>query len=215
MDVVAAREASAEPVTIHDVTVTPWSRALVVRWPKGGFVWNRPTAVLVEQDGQARRIPIVDVTRILQVGLLGLAILRAGEQAPKMLEKIFAAAQPGAVFGQPVESGSYTLITASEVTSGGGFGVGMGRGPAPKRDAKQSPPAEAERPAGKQSIGGSGFGGGGGSMGRPVAIIAIGPSGVTVRPVVDVTKVVLAAVTASAAMLGLRRAMRRAAKGKS
>jgi hypothetical protein len=27
---------------------------------------------------------------------------RAGEQAPKLLEKIFAAAQPGAVFGQPV-----------------------------------------------------------------------------------------------------------------
>jgi hypothetical protein len=40
---------------------------------------------------------------------------RAGEQAPKMLEKIFAAAQPGAVFGQPVESGSYTLITASDL----------------------------------------------------------------------------------------------------
>jgi uncharacterized spore protein YtfJ len=140
---------------------------------------------------------------------------RAGEQAPKMLEKIFAAAQPGAVFGQPVESGSYTLITASEVSSGGGFGVGMGRGPAPKRDAKQSPPAEAERPAGKQSIGGSGFGGGGGSMGRPVAIIAIGPGGVAVRPVVDLTKVVLAALTASAAMLGLRRAMRRRPKARA
>ncbi len=140
---------------------------------------------------------------------------RAGEQAPKMLEKIFAAAQPGAIFGQPVESGSYTLITASEVTSGGGFGVGMGGGPAPKPDAKQSPPAEAAAPAGKQPIGGSGFGGGGGSMGRPVAIIAIGPNGVTVRPVVDVTKVALAALTASAAMLGLRRTMRRARKGKS
>ncbi len=139
---------------------------------------------------------------------------RAGEQAPKMLEKIFAAAQPGAVFGQPVESGSYTLITASEVTSGGGFGVGMGRGPAPKPDARQSPPAEAAPPAGRQSIGGSGFGGGGGSMARPVAIIAIGPNGVTVRPVVDVTKVALAALTASAAMLGLGRAIRKAAKGK-
>jgi hypothetical protein len=52
-------------------------------------------------------------------------------------------------------------------------------------------------------------------MGRPVAIIAIGPNGVTVRPVVDVTKAVLAALTASAAMLGLQRAMRRAAKGRS
>jgi uncharacterized spore protein YtfJ len=140
---------------------------------------------------------------------------RAGEQAPKMLEKIFAAAQPGAVFGQPVDAGSYTLITAAEVTSGGGFGVGMGRGPAPKPDAKRSPPAEAAPPVGGHSIGGSGFGGGGGSMGRPVAVIAVGPSGVTVRPVVDVTKVVLAALTASAAMLGLQRAMRRARKGKA
>ncbi len=77
MDVFATREASAEPVTVHDVTVTPRSRALVVRLPKGGLVWNRPTAVLVEQDGQARRIPIVDVTRLLQVGLLGLAVLTA------------------------------------------------------------------------------------------------------------------------------------------
>jgi uncharacterized spore protein YtfJ len=140
---------------------------------------------------------------------------RAGEQVPKTLETIFAAAQPGAVFGQPVDAGSYTIITASEVTSGGGFGVGMGRGPAPKPDAKQSPPAEAAPPAGRRSIGGSGFGGGGGSMGRPVAIIVIGPGGVTVRPVVDLTKVALAALTASAAMLGMRRTMRRTRKGKS
>ena len=78
MDVVAAREASAEPVTVHDVTVTPQARALMVRLPKVGLVWNRPTAVLVEQNGQARRIPIVDITRMLQVGLLGLAVLTAG-----------------------------------------------------------------------------------------------------------------------------------------
>jgi uncharacterized spore protein YtfJ len=140
---------------------------------------------------------------------------RSGEQMRKTLDKIFAAAQPGAVFGQPVESGSYTLITASEVTSGGGFGVGMGRGPAPKQDARQSPPAEATPPAGSQPIDASGYGGGGGSMGRPVAIIAIGPAGVTVRPVVDVTKVVLAALTASAATLGLRRAVRKARKGRA
>jgi uncharacterized spore protein YtfJ len=135
---------------------------------------------------------------------------QAGEQVPKILEKILAAAQPGAVFGQPVDAGSHTLITASEVTSGGGFGVGMGRGPTPRPDKKQSPPAEAAPPAGRQSIGGSGFGGGGGSMGRPVAIIAIGPNGVTVRPVVDLTKIALAALTALAAMLGMRWTTRRA-----
>jgi uncharacterized spore protein YtfJ len=133
----------------------------------------------------------------------------AGEQAPKILEKMFAAARPGAVFGQPVEAGGYTLITASEVTSGGGFGVGTSRGPVP-RDSRQPTPVEAAPPAGSQSVGGGGFGGGGGSMGRPVAVIAIGPSGVTVRPVVDVTKVALAALTASLALLRLRRAMRKA-----
>jgi hypothetical protein len=77
MDVYRAREASAEPVTVHDVTVTPLARALTVRLPKGGLVWNRPTGVLVEQDGQSRRIRIVDVTRLLQVGLVGVAVLAA------------------------------------------------------------------------------------------------------------------------------------------
>lgn len=75
MAVSGSREASAEPVTVGGITVTPRSKALIVRLPKGGLVWNRPTAVLVERDGQARRIPIVDATRILQVGLLGLAVL--------------------------------------------------------------------------------------------------------------------------------------------
>lgn len=138
----------------------------------------------------------------------------AGEQVPRMFERILAAAQPGAVFGQPVEAGGYTLITASEVTSGGGFGMGRAHGPAPKPDAKGSPPTEAPSPAGKPSLRGSGLGGGGGSMGRPVAIIVIGPNGVTVRPVVDLTKVALAALTASVAMLGVRRAIRRARRAR-
>jgi hypothetical protein len=56
MEIAWAREALAAPVTVDNVTVTPRSRTLVVRLPKGGFVWNRPTAVVVEQDGRARRI---------------------------------------------------------------------------------------------------------------------------------------------------------------
>ena len=46
-----AQEASAAPVTVGDVTVTPLARALVVRLPQGGFVWNRPTALTVERAG--------------------------------------------------------------------------------------------------------------------------------------------------------------------
>lgn len=62
------------PTTVAGTTVTPESRALIVRLPFGGFVWNRPVAVLVEREGQTERIAIHDVTRILQVGLIGITV---------------------------------------------------------------------------------------------------------------------------------------------
>jgi uncharacterized spore protein YtfJ len=130
---------------------------------------------------------------------------KAREQAAAMLEKIFAAAQPGAVYGQPVSAEGHTVITAAEVTAGGGFGMGVGQGPASRPDDTA---ASAAAPPGGGQTGGGG-GGGGGSMGRPVAVIAIGPDGVTIKPVVDVTKVALAGLTAWVTMLGLLRARRR------
>lgn len=65
---------SGEPVTIGDVTITPQAQALIIRLPFGGLVWNRPVAVLVERGGQTRRIPIIDVTRAVQLGLLGFGL---------------------------------------------------------------------------------------------------------------------------------------------
>lgn len=38
----------------------------------GGWVWTRPVAVLVTQDGQTERIPIHNVTRIAVLALAGL-----------------------------------------------------------------------------------------------------------------------------------------------
>jgi hypothetical protein len=73
IDIAWAQEASAAPVTVGEVTVTPRARALVVRLPQGGLVWNRPTAVTVRRAGAVRQIPVVDVTRLLQLGLLALA----------------------------------------------------------------------------------------------------------------------------------------------
>lgn len=66
---------SGNKVAVGDVTVRPQSRALTVRWPRGGLVWNRPTAVLVEQGEETERVPIVDVTRMAQLGLLGLSLV--------------------------------------------------------------------------------------------------------------------------------------------
>jgi hypothetical protein len=61
---------SGEPVTVGDLTVTPQSQALTIRWPGGGWSWNRPVALVVERDQRSERIPIVDVTRAAQLGVL-------------------------------------------------------------------------------------------------------------------------------------------------
>ncbi len=66
---------SGDKVTSGDVNVTPQSQALTIRWPHGGLVWNRPVAILVERGEQTERIPIVDVTRMVQLGLLGLSLV--------------------------------------------------------------------------------------------------------------------------------------------
>ncbi|HVC35653.1 MAG TPA: hypothetical protein VNL16_19265 [Chloroflexota bacterium] len=135
-------------------------------------------------------------------------------QLSQLLDKILAAARPGAVFSEPVHSGDYTVITASEVTAGGGFGSGFGSGPAPAGSATgtgESGSASATQPS---EAGGGGFGGGGGSHGRPVAVIVIGPDGVRVRPVVDVTKIGLAAVTTWLAMFMMFRRLRRLRRGR-
>jgi len=67
-----------EAVTAQGVTVTPQAQVVSLRLGQNaGFVWNRPTAVLVERGGQVERIPIVDVTLWAQVGLALLAAATA------------------------------------------------------------------------------------------------------------------------------------------
>ncbi|MDX1436916.1 MAG: spore germination protein GerW family protein [Anaerolineales bacterium] len=92
------------------------------------------------------------------------------------------------VYGEPVENGGVTVIPAGEVISAMGFGLGAGSGS-----------------GGSEEDGGSGTGAGGGGGGwtqsRPVAIVVASPSGVRVEPVIDVTKIGLAALTAAGFMM--------------
>ena len=74
-DIVHWQTISGDRVKIGDVALSPQSKALTIRWPNGGLVWNRPVAVLVERDTGTERIPIVDVTRMAQLTLLGLSIV--------------------------------------------------------------------------------------------------------------------------------------------
>jgi uncharacterized spore protein YtfJ len=122
----------------------------------------------------------------------------------KLFDKVLVAAQPSAVFSSPVVSGAYTVITASEVMAGGGLGFGTGTGPVTTAQANG-------KAATREVAQGSGGGGGGGSHGRPIAAILIGPDGVKVQPIVDATKIALAAMAAwgSVALLAIRLARRR------
>jgi hypothetical protein len=55
--------------------LTPEAQAVVIRWPGGGMVWNRPRGVrILAPLGQATAfMPVRDVTRLLQVACYGLA----------------------------------------------------------------------------------------------------------------------------------------------
>jgi uncharacterized spore protein YtfJ len=139
---------------------------------------------------------------------------RQVEYARQMTDKIFAATLPGSVFSQPVVAGSVTVITASEISSGGGFGFGSGFGRGEPRPAQSAQQVAQGGPAGAPSVGGgSGGGGGGGAMARPVAAIIVGPDGVKIQPIYDVTKVALAGVAAIGTIVAILSRSRRGRRG--
>jgi uncharacterized spore protein YtfJ len=103
----------------------------------------------------------------------------------RVLDDLSRAAHPDIVFGQPIERGEVTIIPCSEILLGMGTGSGT----------SQNAPSEKA-----QAAMGQGSGGGGGVRGRPVASIVISRGTVTVVPIVDVTKLALAALTTTAFM---------------
>jgi uncharacterized spore protein YtfJ len=106
------------------------------------------------------------------------------------LDKFLDAANVYAVYGEPVYHGDTAVIPTAEVLSAMGFGVGSGYGRSnDENDSGQG--------------GGGGGGGGGRVLSRPVAVIVASPEGVRVEPVVDVTKIALAALTAAGFMVGM------------
>lgn len=127
----------------------------------------------------------------------------AHEAAGKQLELLLNTARVESVFGAPVTQGEFTAIVAAEVTAIVGFGFGSGGGEAqipPGTDAGGVDAAGEPLKASSSSGAGGGGGGGGTVLGKPVAVIEIGPVGVRVQPIVDPTKIVLAFLTTFGAM---------------
>ena len=76
-----------EPQVVGDRTIRLQAQAIMLNTPFGGFLWNRPTAVLVEKDGVTDEVPIVDVTRyaLIGIGVMGMVGM--------MLAKLIAGAK--------------------------------------------------------------------------------------------------------------------------
>jgi uncharacterized spore protein YtfJ len=101
--------------------------------------------------------------------------MRAIEQVmSRLLDRVRAET----VFDSFVERDNTIIIPCAEVVFGMGMGVGSGE--SDEQDDESS---------------GGGGGGGGGGRGRPVAAIVVTPDQVRVEPIVDVTKIALAALT--------------------
>lgn len=74
------REKGGNPLKLGNLEVVPYHRAVTVLGTRFGWVWNRPSHLVVDQAGELRRIPIPDRTRQIQFLLwtAGLVFLLAG-----------------------------------------------------------------------------------------------------------------------------------------
>jgi len=69
---------AGEPVAYGDLRLIPMSRSVRFGLPgmKGGFIWNRPVSVaVVDQAGNEAILPVHDVTRLIQIAILGSGLL--------------------------------------------------------------------------------------------------------------------------------------------
>jgi uncharacterized spore protein YtfJ len=131
-----------------------------------------------------------------------LSVDAAADAAPALdtvqdtLAEFLETASVDRVYGELVREGDVTVIPTAEVLVGMGFAVGFGGGQGPAE-------ADAGQKSGEQTAGGHGGGGGGGgrTLSRPVAVVVVSPDGVLVEPVVDVTKIAIAAITAAGFMM--------------
>lgn len=135
----------------------------------------------------------------------GADVEQAMDVVDATLDRFLDAASVDMVFGEPIEYGNSLIIPSAELLAGLGFGVGTGSFSRPNEDLKAG---EEQREDTKTS--GSGGGGGGRILSRPVAVIVASPDGVVVKPVIDTTKIALAAITAAGFMFGVFVRMRRA-----
>lgn len=116
------------------------------------------------------------------------------------MDRFLETASVEAVYAEPVAHSDTLMVPAAEVLCGMGFGAGHGYGRSGHAEDKD------------QAAGGGG-GGGGHTFSRPVAVIVASPQGVRVEPIIDITKLGLAALTAAGFMLSVLARMSKQSSG--
>ena len=145
-------------------------------------------------------------------------ILAPVKDVGKAASNVLVSASVEAVYGKAVKQGDTIIIPTAEVLAGFGFGYGAGSGSGMMKDDEEdklvAEPVAGEEDTPPNGTGtGSGTGGGGGGGGRtlarPVAIVVASPDGVWVEPIVDWTKIGLAALTTFGFMIAALARMRK------
>ena len=65
------------PVIAGETTVTPESQSLILQVPYFHFSWSRPASVYVDDGQQQQRIRVMDLTRIIQLGIFAAGLITA------------------------------------------------------------------------------------------------------------------------------------------
>lgn len=134
------------------------------------------------------------MTENLPSGTVSMDLSQGVNYMQETLDKFIGTAGVETVYARPIKQGENVIIPTAEVMCALGFGMGMGEGTGPQQGQAKATPQPGE---GEQTASGSGVGGGGGgyTFSRPVALIVANENEVTVVPVIDRTKIMLAAFT--------------------
>ena len=140
------------------------------------------------------------------------SVQKEAEARLQVLQRLWSAADAGkglrAAGRRPAATPSYPRrrwpVAAGSVRAWASARPAGGRRREPKSATSRRPRTMPERRPARSRAPAAGAAAGGGAMGRPVAVIVLGPEGVEVKPVVDVTKVTLTALGVFAATAACR-----------
>lgn len=69
---------AGDPIEVGDSKIVPLAKVVQIQIPGGlgGLIWNRPAAVVVQtSDEEERVVPVRDVTREIQLAIIGSGLL--------------------------------------------------------------------------------------------------------------------------------------------